>query len=78
MQERAKEIVREYYWEEHGLDVPIDEIFIVWFCETLKNWKCMASTPQHDIRYFEITFNGERNQIYLDCYVKEANRMIQE
>lgn len=50
-----------------------DDVYIVWSCKTLQNWKALASTPRPDGMYYEITFNGDKNEIYLDAYKKFEN-----
>lgn len=61
-------------------EMNIDEeyVFIVWFCKTLKNWKCICAlydtdpeNPDHHL--FECTYNGEKKQLYVDRYNKESN-----
>lgn len=53
-----------------------NEVYIVWMCKTLQNWKALAATPLPDNMYFEITFNGDKNEMYLDAYRKEKNEVI--
>lgn len=74
---KVKEVIQDYY-ENIGkvMGVNSDDIFIVWQCKTLQNWKAMASTYISDGRYFEITYNGDENELYLDVYVKEHNECI--
>ena len=48
MQERAKQIVADYF-NQHvdvtdGTQITTDDVFIVWFCKTLQNWKALLST----------------------------------
>lgn len=35
----------------------------------------VAATPLPDNRYFEITYNGDKRELYLDAYQKEANEV---
>ena len=42
-------------------------------CKTLQNSKAMLSTPVPDTRYYEVTYNGDKKEAYLDAYVKEKN-----
>jgi hypothetical protein len=51
------------------------DVYITWQCKTLQNWKALAATPLPDGRYFEATFNGNTNELYLDVYRKEANEV---
>lgn len=77
----AKRIVRRYV-EEH-LDKSDKEIaltdkepYIVWKCKTLQNWKYLMSTDLHDGMYYEVTYNGDKQEWYLDAYKKFENRCI--
>ena len=53
-----------------------DDVYIVWYCKTLQNAKALISTPLHDGMYYEVTYNGNKNEIYLDAYKKFENRCI--
>ena len=53
-----------------------DETFVVWFCKTLQNWKALISTTVSDGMYYEITYNGDKNELYLDAYKKWENVKI--
>lgn len=74
MQEKAKEIVMNYY-NTHSLgpDITIDNVYVVWFSKTLQNWKAMVSTDVADGMYFEVTHNGDKNETYIDVYKKKEN-----
>ena len=45
----------------------------MWYCKTLQNHKALLSTPVLDGMYYEITYNGDRNELYLDAYKKWEN-----
>ena len=53
-----------------------DDVYIVWMCKTLQNSKALLSTPVLDTRYYEVTYNGDKEEVYLDAYVKEQNSCI--
>ena len=78
---KVKELVRDYT-NEH-LDktdnrlIITDDVFIVWQCKTLQNNKALASTTLFDGMYYEITFNGDKNEIYFDAYKKWENKKIE-
>ncbi len=53
-----------------------DNVFIVWSCKTLQNNKAMVSTTVSDGMYYELTYNGDKNELYLDAYKKWENQCI--
>ena len=53
-----------------------DDVFIVWMCKTLQNNKALASTTLFDGMYYEITYNGDKNEVYFDAYKKWENRIF--
>lgn len=50
-----------------------DNIFVVWSCKTLQNSKALLSTTVPDGMYYELTYNGDKNELYLDAYKKWEN-----
>ncbi len=53
-----------------------DDIFVVWYCKALQNHKALLSTTVPDGMYYEITFNGDKAEMYLDAYKKWENKCI--
>ena len=53
-----------------------EDVFIVWSCKTLQNNKAMVSTTVSDGMYYELTYNGDKKELYLDAYKKWENRCI--
>ena len=53
-----------------------DNVFIVWSCKTLQNNKAMVSTTVSDGMYYELTYNGDKKELYLDAYKKWENQAI--
>lgn len=51
----------------------VDDVYIVWQCRALQNWKALVSTTVADGMYYEVTHNGDRNETYIDCYKKWDN-----
>lgn len=73
----ARRLVAEYNNEVNPDDkIAPDDVYIVWMCKTLQNSKAMLSTPVPDTRYYEVTYNGDKGEVYLDAYVKEKNDCI--
>lgn len=78
MDDKALTIVK-MYTKEH-LDktdlVPRFEAFIVWKCKVLQNWKWLISTTMCDGMYYEVTYNGDKDEFYLDAYKKFENQVV--
>lgn len=53
-----------------------EDVFIVWSCKTLQNNKALVSTVVSDGMYYELTYNGDKQELYLDAYKKIENRCI--
>ena len=53
-----------------------DDVFIVWICKTLQNNKALASTTLFDGMYYEITYNGDKGEAYIDAYKKWENYCV--
>ena len=60
-----------------GKQIEEEDVFIVWMCKTLQNSKAMASTTLFDGMYYELTYNGDRKELYLDAYRKWENVCIE-
>lgn len=77
---RAKEVVVDYFNKNNEFstyeDITKDDVFIVWFCKTLQNWKALVSTTVPDGVYYEVTYSGDRYETYLDVYKKWENICI--
>lgn len=58
---------------DKNLQFELGDVYIVWFCKTLQNWKALCSTNLPDGMYYEVTYDGERDKIYLDAYKKFEN-----
>lgn len=81
--DKAKKLVEDYYNSHIASTtdpkfqfVGSDEVYVVWFSKTLKNWKALVATTNPDGSYFEVTYNGEKGETYIDAYVKAHNIAI--
>ena len=66
----VKRLVAKYA-NEHvdktdGKQVTEDDVFIVWICKTLQNNKALASTTLFDGMYYELTYNGDKDELYFE------------
>ncbi len=80
--DRAKKIVVNYYNARRdvsdSIEMQVDNTYVVWFCKTLQNWKCLISTVFPDGMYYEVTHNGDTGETYLDAYKKWENVCVKD
>lgn len=77
-QQKARRIVFEYVKTrlektDSHVTFAVDEVYVVWFCKTLQNWKALISTTLPDQMYYEVTYNGSQSETYVDAYKKWDN-----
>ena len=74
----AISIVRKYI-EDH-LDKSDPEVsfglYTVWKAKILQNWKYLISSTLPDGMYYELTYNGDKEEWYLDAYKKFDNQVV--
>lgn len=72
--EKCKEIVAQYHNEHTDGDMILpDDVYVVWLCKALGNNKALLSTNVPDGMYYEVTYNGAKNEAYVDAYKKQEN-----
>lgn len=74
----AMNLVRNYITEHLDKSDPAPEyqVFTVWKAKVLQNWKYLISSTLSDGMYYEVTYNGDKREWYLDAYKKFENRCI--
>jgi hypothetical protein len=74
---KAKQIVMDYFNTKVDVtdkkQITLNDVYVVWFCKTLQNWKALVSTNVSDGMYYEVTHNGDENETYVDVYKKWDN-----
>lgn len=77
-QAKAKRILIDYVDSHYSLsfEKPAFEVYVVWFVKVLQHWKALVSTDQPDGKYYELTYNGDKRETYVDEYVKMKNTVI--
>ncbi len=81
--EKAKELVADYTNSHtHVSDgnnrlISADDVFVVWSVKVLQNSKALLSTPLFDGMYYEVTLNGDEDEIYFDAYKKFQNIKVE-
>lgn len=86
MQETARKIVRDYFNSHVDVtddvtdkkQITLDDVFVVWWCKTLQNWKALVSTTVPDGMYYEVTHNGDKGETYVDVYKKWENYCVKD
>lgn len=78
MDDIVLDIVRDYILEHLDKSDPVPEfsVYTVWKAKALQNWKYLVSSTLYDGMYYELTYNGDRNEWYLDAYKKFENKVI--
>lgn len=76
--EKCKQVVKDYAQEhlDKSDNVPEFDVYVVWSCKTLQNNKALLSTTLFDGMYYEITYNGDKQEFYFDAYKKFENKCI--
>ena len=76
----CKEGIVKYFNNEcdktDNFELTTDDVFVVWNCKILQNNKALLSTIVSDGMYYEITYNGDKNEVYFDAYKKWKNKKI--
>ena len=75
--EICKDKIAEYF-NEHcektdNVEINEDDVYVVWYSKTLQNHKALLSTNRPDGMYYEMTYNGDKKEIYFDAYKKWQN-----
>ena len=78
--ERAIEIVRNYIMEHLDRSdlMPDFHVYTVWKSKVLQNWKYLISSTLFDGMYYELIYNGDKHEWYLDAYKKFQNIVVKD
>ena len=79
--EKAKQAVVDYFnsqadsTDKNGR-ITADDVYVVWLVKALQNNKALLSTTVADGMYYEFTWNGDKNEGYMDAYKKWKNVLV--
>lgn len=78
MDDKALKIVISYIAEhlDKSDPFPTFEVYMVWKAKVLQNWKYLIRSTLCDGMYYELTYNGDKKEWYLDAYKKFENRVL--
>lgn len=80
--DKAIRLVYDYYQSSilpkgsEPVEIGIEDVTVVWFCKTLQNWKALVVTHTPDRYFYEVTYNGDKKEAYIDAYEKFDNRVV--
>ena len=80
MDEKVISIVKNYILNhlDKSNETPDFSVFTVWKAKVLQNWKYLLSSTLSDGMYYELTYNGNKKEWYLDAYKKFENQVIKD
>ena len=80
MDEKVIQLVRDYILNhlDKSDETPQFDVYTVWKCKTLQNWKYLLASTLPDGMYYELTYNGDKKEWYLDAYKKFENVCIND
>lgn len=74
--EKARALVHGMYYSQEPNRLDYGDVYVVWFAKTLQNWKALVSSNAKDDRYYEVTYNGDKRETYIDAYSKVENTVV--
>lgn len=74
--ELCKEQISKYL-NTNEIIISNEDIYVVWSCKTLQNNKALLSTNILDGMYYEVTYNGDKQELYFDAYKKILNEKVE-
>ena len=80
MDEKVISIVKNYILNhlDKSAETSDFSVFTVWKVKVLQNWKYLLSSTLPDGMYYELTYNGNKKEWYLDAYKKFENQVIKD
>lgn len=72
----AKNAVIDVMRDQFNIEIPFDTLDFVWFAHELGYKKCTLFSYHMNGYYAEVTFNRDRNEVYVDIYEKKHKETI--
>lgn len=75
----CKKKLVDWYNANQKEKIDLSNVYVVWSCKTLQNYKLLASTTvSGDGIYVEYTYSGDKQELYEDVYKKVQNTCHRE
>lgn len=72
----AKNSVIKVMHDQYNIDLKINELEFVWFAHELGFKKCTLYAKKLGHYYPEVTYNKDKDELYVDIYLKQSNTLI--
>lgn len=77
MNDKAIDIVCSYIRKSLPDCPQTFSVYICWTAKILQNWKYIIKSSFEDGIIYELTYNGDKDEWYLDAYKKISNFIIE-
>lgn len=61
---KVAEYTNSHMDKTDGKQITVQDVYVVWSCKTLQNSKALLSTTVPDGMYYELTYNGDKHELY--------------
>lgn len=72
----AKNAVIGIMKEKYNIELTLQELEFVWFAHELGYKKCTLYAQKLGHYYPEVTYNRDKDELYVDIYLKQSNTKI--
>ena len=66
----------DYMSNKYDIELTIEELEFVWFAHELGYKKCTLYAEKLGHYYPEVTYNRDKNELYVDIYLKQSNTKV--
>lgn len=75
---KSIEAFTRFLYAQSGEDVDFDDVRFVWLVKCLQNYKYIITNPKVPGYIAELTYNGDKEELYVDCYCKMWKDVIKK
>lgn len=72
----AKNAIIKVAKEKYGEDYNIEDVQVVWMVHLLGFKKGIYINNEKNLRIYEVTYNRDKNEMYVDTYEKRSNTVV--